>query len=220
MSISNVSRSTLIKIGVVAVMVLLLVSRCGGDDVEIPGDIRLSDDFSVSDVQNQLNDMTRIFENEPSMLEVIKETSGGSFNPNSLTREDFLDVWQPTTVPYDPSCSEECDELVVREGGTHGMSGMRLLYNPKVDDPIAQWSDCVMSITLCFEAEADDSMDQREMDDVLKVCVQKSQCPNRCKEVFRAKVEAISLLTVDEELENVFVGEQALCLPREAWVNE
>lgn len=220
MSISNVPRSTLIKIGVVAVVVLLLLSRCGGDDAETLDDIRLPDEVSVSDVQNHLNDMTRIFENEFSIPTAIEETPGGISNPNSLTREDFLDVWQPTTTPYDPSCSEGCEELAVREGGTHGMSGMRLLYNPKVDDPIAQWSDCVMSITLCFEAEADDNMDQREMDDVLKICVQKSHCPSRCKDTFRAKVEGLGFLTVDEELENVFVGEQALCLPREAWVDE
>lgn len=220
MSISNVHRSTLIKIGVVAGVVLLLASRCGGDDVEKFDDLRLPDEVSISDAQNQLNDMTRIFENELSIPTVIEETPRGLSNPNSLTREDFLDVWQPTTTPYDPSCSEGCEELAIREGGTHGMSGMRLLYNPRVDDPIAQWSDCVISITLCFEAEVDDSMDQREMDDVMKVCVQKSPCPNRCKEAFQAKVESLSFLSVDEELENVFVGEQALCLPREAWVEK
>lgn len=220
MSISNVPRSTLIKIGAVAVVVLLLASRCGGDETEKFDDLRLPDEVSISDAQNQLNDMTRIFENEFSIPTVIEETPGETSNPNSLTREDFLDVWQPTTTPYDPSCSEGCEELAIREGSAHGMSGMRLLYNPKVDDPIAQWSDCVMSITLCFEAEAGDSMDQREMDDVLKVCVQKSQCPFRCKDAFRAKVEGISQWTVDDELENVFVGEQALCLPREAWMDK
>lgn len=219
MSMRDVSRSTLVKIGVVAVVVLLVLSRCGGDGAETLSDINQTDNGSVSDVQNQLNDMTRILENELTIPTVIEQTNGGLSSPNALTRNDFLDVWQPATTPYDPACTEGCEEVAVREGDGHGVYGARLLYNPKVDDPVAQWSDCVMSITVCFQEEADDSMDQREMDDVMKVCVQKSQCPSRCRDAFRAKVEGISRWSVDEELENVFVGEHALCLPQEAWVD-
>lgn len=220
MIVNDIPRSTLIKIGVAGVLALLLLSRCGGDNTEAPGDTRRFDDVPASDIETQLNDMSRIIENGLSIPTISDEGVGGFSNPNSLTREDFLDVWRPTTTPYDPACKEGCEELAVREGDGHGVYGGRLLYNPKVDDPVAQWSDCVMSITLCFADETKDGMRQGEMDDILKVCVQDSQCPSRCKDVFRAKLEGLSYLTVDEELENVFVGEQALCLPKEAWVDE
>lgn len=220
MIVNDISRSTLIKIAVAGVVALLLLSRCGGDNTETIGDLGLIDDVSVSDIQTQLDEMSRTLELDYSTPTISDESDGEFSNPNTLNREDFIDVWKPTTTPYDPACNDGCVELAVREGDGHGVYGGRLLYDPKVDDSIAQWSDCVMSITLCFEQEAGDDMGQGEMDDVLKVCVQKSQCPRRCKDAFRAKVEGISQWTVDDELENVFVGEQALCLPREAWVDK
>lgn len=217
-------RSTMIKIGAGCVVVLFLLSRCGSDEepvevaVEAPAaqlEKGAVPTFDEAVIKNQIEQAKRAIETE---MPTIGSEPAFKANPYDLKREDFLDVWEPTTTPYDAQCGEGCQEFASVEGDSHGYSSGRLLYNPAVDDPVAQWSDCVMSITMCFAETAEDTMSSREKDDVLITCVADSQCPARCREAFRSKTRTIMPGTVDTELENVFVGEQALCLPQEAWV--
>jgi hypothetical protein len=114
-----------------------------------------------------------------------------------------LDVWRPATVPFDPTCATGCTEVSRTAPLGHFQGTLRLRVNPAVDDPVAQWGDCLESVLVCYEA-----------DGALAACVAQAQCPPDCKTLF---AEAAAGAADDEArvaaFEAVFVGAGAPCRP-------
>ncbi|MEL6347984.1 MAG: hypothetical protein AAFV53_33060 [Myxococcota bacterium] len=81
------------------------------------------------------------------------------------------EVWEPTTVPFDPSCAR-CEFIEV--SGGH-LGDVTFALDPAVDDPIAQYERCIFSITRCAEP------DPTQLDR----CVTAADCPQVCKDTYR-----------------------------------
>jgi len=112
-----------------------------------------------------------------------------------------LGEWAPTTVAYDPSCASGCE--VVEEGDYGHIGELRLLVNPDVDDPIAQWGDCIESFTVCI----DNGMDARS-------CSEGSVCPDECRAEYEGRLVGLSGLEAElRAFQAVYVDEGAPCLP-------
>lgn len=129
---------------------------------------------------------------------------------------NFDHVWKETTVTYDPTCSDGCVELLNRRAGAHGGGG-KLSVDPNVNDPIAQWGDCVGSIMSCYESRVTDESFNAKREAAMHACVLESACPAECRDHYRASVED-NMARVNATLESVFLGERAACLPTEAWI--
>lgn len=109
-------------------------------------------------------------------------------------------VWAPTTVPFDPSCTD-CKEL-----GTTSLPHMgevKILRDERVNDPVAQWGKCVNGILDCIEKTKDES-----------ACVQSSSCPGACKADYAAHLEKLGRSDFDarwSSLRAVFVSPTSRC---------
>ena len=131
---------------------------------------------------------------------------GSAVSPGSQA----LDVWAPTTVAYDPSCSRGCfpidanDESIPVRVMDHSRYALAIVHDPRVDDPIAQWSRCISSSLFCLQTPDSDP----------KVCVGRAVCPERCKEIFRSKTAELNeRAEVLNAFEEVFINVDAPCRP-------
>jgi hypothetical protein len=115
--------------------------------------------------------------------------------------------WAPATTSYDPACESGCVEKGVASGCHEPISD--LLVDPKVDDAIAQWGDCLQSMADCIE----------EKRKVVPQCVSESACPESCRSEFASRAggetDSWKLLGI---LEGVFVVDGAMCRPVESEV--
>ena len=89
------------------------------------------------------------------------------------------DIWAPTTVPYDPECKTGCEPLAMGDYGHLGE--LEISYNPDVDDPIAQWADCLESFQACLF----DGRDALE-------CSQQSSCPAACRVDYESRIVGVT----------------------------
>lgn len=113
--------------------------------------------------------------------------------------------WKAATVSYDPRCGQDCEKLG-STSLTH-LGDISLYVQPKVDDAIAQWGDCLDSVTQCVENK------DMTAGHIIS-CVDKSICPKACKVAF--STESGDAKQVNEALdafERVFINDDALCLP-------
>lgn len=111
-------------------------------------------------------------------------------------------VWAPTTVPFDPAC-KGCEEIGAVS--LPHMGEAKLMVNPRVDDPEAQWSRCVHGIMDCIEETRDET-----------ACVTKSSCPAPCKADYKAhlgKLGSTDLAARWSALRAVFVSPTSRCAP-------
>ena len=120
-----------------------------------------------------------------------------------------MDVeWSPTRVPYDPSCASDCE--VVEEGNYGHIGELQLLVNPDIDDPIAQWGDCIESFTVCI----DNGMDAQS-------CSEGSVCPEECRVEYEERLVGLSDLEAQLlAFQAVYIDEGARCVPPIAPVDE
>lgn len=110
-------------------------------------------------------------------------------------------VWKPTTAAYDPDCETGCETLRSGEG-PHG-GEVRVSFNPAVDDPIAQWGDCLESFRSCVAVGGG-----------AVACSQQSECPESCKQNFQGRASVLSDLGEQlDAFEAVYISENAPCLP-------
>ena len=122
----------------------------------------------------------------------------------TTTTLEKLDVWRPTTVPWDPECRSGCVEVARTVPLAHSGAELRFRMNPAVDDPIAQWGDCLESVLSCLERDGGR----------LAPCIDDAACPAECKAVFRTRAAGAA----DEDaradaFEAVFVDRAAPCRP-------
>jgi len=122
-------------------------------------------------------------------------------------------LWTTTTVPYDTSCAENC-QVAGSLGSNHGTPEVDLLYNPNVDDSVAQWGDCLQSVFVCVSAGNKPDISQIGKADLARLCVQNSTCPAPCRERY-ALTAAKSPEAAKQVFDEIFVNEDAWCRPQE-----
>ncbi|WP_300543150.1 hypothetical protein [Maricaulis sp.] len=125
------------------------------------------------------------------------------------------DLWQAATVPYDPECSEGCevfrDQIPAGHGGRYDAQ-LTLLVDPDLDDPIAQWSDCVDSVFTCLGTDA--PRDDAGRAGHLRGCVAQSACPDPCRQRYASRSGG-GLDGAVEAFGTIFLEEDAWCAPRQ-----
>src|ERR1700752_4101392 len=94
-------------------------------------------------------------------------------------RHVFLFVWAPTSVAYDATCRVNCKDVRFISTGHNVRAPLEgelpvISYNPDVDDPIAQWGDCLDSIMRCVRDQP------RNLGPAVNTCVRQSRCPAKC----------------------------------------
>lgn len=130
-------------------------------------------------------------------------------------RTPYGDVWAKTTVPYDPTCQSGCTAVNQLDGGqSHGASEIAVFVNPDVDDPIAQWGDCLQSIFTCVEAQSDPFQPGDQKASTVKSCVAASSCPAACIERFSRRSTG-GAADVEAALDDIFIDKAGWCVPRE-----
>jgi hypothetical protein len=113
-----------------------------------------------------------------------------------------LDVWAATTVPFDSDCAD-CEEIDVTDFLPHFGGQTTFLYNEDIDDPVAQWADCLGSMLDCFQA-----------DGAVSDCAAAADCPAECKALFTQRAPpGADELTLLEVLNGVYVNCGAPCKP-------
>lgn len=122
-----------------------------------------------------------------------------------------IDAWEDATVPFDSDCEDDCISLGT-VGQSHGSAPVELLYNPAVDDPIAQWGDCLENIFVCMKPDENIDATPDEKAAIINSCVASSICPVQCNDKFDA-ISGSSIDRVLQAFDDVFIGPTAWCLP-------
>lgn len=113
-----------------------------------------------------------------------------------------LDVWEPTTVPFDTDCPE-CVEVDETDFLPHLGIQTTFLYNENIDDPIAQWADCLGSMLDCLQA-----------DGTVSACAAAADCPSECESLYTSRAPpGADEITLLEVLNGVYVNCGAPCRP-------
>ena len=129
-----------------------------------------------------------------------------------LAKPQKLDVWKPATVPYAESCATPGQCQIFRRTGPDGGNAApgqtppALVYNPKVDDAVAQWSDCLQSIMTCVRAKP------RGQKAGVDACVAASVCPQPCKDRYQS-ASGGDFTSAQSAVFGVFVEQDAVCRP-------
>ena len=121
------------------------------------------------------------------------------------------DHWRPGDTPYRVDCGAGCKSLG-KIGAPHGPPGAEpvatLAVDPKVNDRIAQWGDCLQSVSDCAYSRAGSP------ESVLPVCVRQSQCPAACKDRFAGATAGLKGKAMLDAYLAMFSGEDGYCTPR------
>lgn len=140
-------------------------------------------------------------------------------------RDNRPAVWAEATVPYTAdACEEEgaCEVYAQALGGhgAHGGEGLfEFSYNPAIDDPIAQWGDCLDSVFTCISTGMDAAaLRGAEADRVALIngCVADAECPGECKDRFANRAAGQDFVGLEAVFFDMFVDERGYCVPREA----
>ena len=110
------------------------------------------------------------------------------------------DPWLPGNGAFDERSCEDCEPFA--ELHDPHLRDLDLRLAPDLDDPLAQWGECIGSVFACWEDD----------DEPLPTCVAASSCPEPCKAEFRREVEGAA--DVEEEVyafNRVFVDDDAPC---------
>ena len=135
------------------------------------------------------------------LVSFVACSGSGSDDDDGGPAPGLENPWEETTVPYDPDCASGCIELANDHYGHIG--DVEWMVNPDVDDPIAQWGDCLQSFVDCMDGGGEPM-----------ACSQSSECPEACQREFSRRVEGVE----DEEaqldvFEAVYILDEAPCLP-------
>jgi hypothetical protein len=152
----------------------------------------------------------------PAAAVLLLLIAGGAAYLLYFAKPAKLDVWARATVPYSAGCAGGCETLraigLAHGGGPEqatAATAPRLVYNPRINDPIAQWGDCLQSIMTCVRSQP------RGQKTGIDTCVAQSSCPAACKERYASGAGA-DFSTAEASLFGVFVDEDAVCRPEDA----
>ncbi len=138
----------------------------------------------------------------------IAAASGCRDERGARSGPTLADPWQPGNSELDPECTGCEDFADVRFAH---LGDVELKVAASLDDPLAQWGECIASFFACWEVEG------RPVPE----CVTQSVCPAPCVAEFRREVVG----AVDPQHEiyafnRVFVDETAPCGPPEVMSSE
>lgn len=121
------------------------------------------------------------------------------------------DHWTPGDTPYHLDCRSNCVKMgpIGAPDGPPGATPVAVLgYDPKINDRIAQWGDCLQSVSNCAYSR------EGPPEAVLPVCVQQSQCPAACKQRFASTVAGLKGKPLVDAYLEMFSGKDGYCTPR------
>ena len=132
-------------------------------------------------------------------------TDDGPTDPSTTEPSTSLDdPWQPTTVPYDPSCASGCEELGSLHA-EHADTTIRVRRQAGVDSSVVQWFRCIGEVGECTRTEG-----------AIAPCVAASGCPAVCREEYGRRIgDAADEDARREAFMALFAVRGAPCTPRE-----
>jgi len=115
-------------------------------------------------------------------------------------RSETFNPWVPATVAYDSECSgDKCKPAGTVSLGHFG--DVEFAIQPDVDDAVAQWGDCLDSLMACMEKDGTPGD-----------CVDRSTCPQACKQKYHESTPGdVEYLAGLDAIESLFVKEGAAC---------
>lgn len=146
--------------------------------------------------------------------------AGLVFGPRILDQPPD-DLWAEATYEPDPDCeagSPECPVFIepfpIGHGGSGSETGLTMMAvtYPRLDDPIAQWGQCMDTVLTCVRPASGETADARAAQ--LRSCVAQSACPPACRERYAARA-GTDLETAHGQFLEIFVEEDAWCAPRQ-----
>ena len=86
--------------------------------------------------------------------------------------------------------SVSCPVLIEPRPVGHGNPGetdmlLSAVTYPALDDPIAQWGQCMDTVLSCLSPSADSAPEEKAS--ALQVCVAAAACPQACRDRFAAR---------------------------------
>ena len=135
-------------------------------------------------------------------LIVLISWFSGDAPPETPGPSELTPAWSPTTEAFSLDCGNDCQTVRAEQQGRHGVQ-IPLVYNPAVDDPVAQWGDCVASVIQCVET-----------DQAPASCIRNSACPANCLAALEQQVpdDANEQAALDA-FEALFIRPGASCRP-------
>jgi len=127
-------------------------------------------------------------------------------------KQNFAEIqgpWRQSHHPFDPKrcLAGKCKEMLRLPPIAN--QGVSIKVDPEIDDEVAQWSDCLASITQCA-----DQLNVLTVQGFHK-CVSQSVCPVSCKQGFGRKVRHVQDINgMLAEFNAYFVDEGGACVPR------
>lgn len=112
-------------------------------------------------------------------------------------QDNSKNVWQKPTKSFGDACTQNC-ELVTKLSAGHGRTqSLAVIYDPEIDDEIAQWGDCLQSVMRCTTSGGD-----------IARCTADATCPVPC-------IAAFEEMPGDRQsaFEAIFINDGGLCVP-------
>lgn len=131
------------------------------------------------------------------------------------------DLWAAATYMPDPECeagSPDCPVLIepfpVGHGGDASDTAVTMLAvsYPRLDDPIAQWGQCMDTVLTCLAPAQYESDAERA--GRLRSCVAEAACPQACRDRFASRAGE-DLASAHAAFLEIFVEEDAWCAPQQ-----
>jgi len=128
------------------------------------------------------------------------------------------DLWADGGYVADINCvagTAECPVFMTARPVGHGSPAegdlaLTAVHYPGLDDPIAQWGQCMDSVLTCLAPVSGGTSEEKIA--ALGVCVAQAQCPQACRDRFADRV-GTALESAVAEFDAIFVAEEAWCSP-------
>ena len=114
-------------------------------------------------------------------------------------KENTAPIWKSGSITPDTQCKEDCEQLSSLAPGHKGEK-IQLVYNPRINDEIAQWGDCLDTVMRC----------KKDKNNSFRDCVSTSSCPQACKKAIKEDTRPD-----DIAFEALFINNGGLCVPQD-----
>jgi len=128
------------------------------------------------------------------------------------------DLWADGNYVADPDCvagTAECPVFMEARPVGHGSPTdgdlvLTAVHYPGLDDPIAQWGQCMDSVLTCLAPASEATPEEKA--GRLRACVAQAECPQACRDRFADRA-GTALESAMAEFDAIFVAEEAWCAP-------